>query len=527
MSPESSFSKVESPLTRPVLDNVPSAERAEGGNRSAVRADSPLFGELLLKLGIVTPNQIEEALALQALNGQRLGEALISLGYVTREQIQDALGEALGLHNPPPQGLTPIQPPLGELLVGLKYLTVAQLDEALALQRRTGRKLGEILVENGYCTYKQLYEGLGLQGRVGRQEPPARLEPHEGGHHRVMVVDDSPLACAFVQDGLVSLGYEVVCFQDPYEALEQVNKVQPAIVLSDLDMPGLDGMELCRRIKEGPTRALPVIILTANDNDTERVKGLRAGADDYVNKSASMDELAARIESVMRRTGETERMRKLFARYTSDAVVEEILKSPDSVVLTGENREVTILFADIRNFTGLADSLPPEQTVGVLNQVLGGLSDAVLTCGGTLDKFLGDGLMAVYGAPVSREDDPLRALQSAKMMMAFMVELRERAEAEWATTRQGRPLTLELGIGINSGVVVAGNIGGAMRAEYTCIGDAVNVAARLCALAGPGEILVGERTVALLAGQDSGFEELPPVRLKGKPHPVPLFRALW
>ena len=516
-------------MTRPVLDPVPQAARADGGNRSAVRADSPLFGELLLKLGIVTRNQIEEALALQALNGQRLGEALISLGYVTREQIQEALGEALGLHQPS-AGSASVQgqPPLGELLIGLKYLTETQLDEALVLQRRTGRKLGEILVQNGYCSYKQLYEGLALQGRVsGRQEPPSRSSAPEPGHHRIMVVDDSPLACAFVQDGLVSVGYEVICFQDPYEALEQVNKVQPAIVLSDLDMPGIDGMELCRRLKEGPTRAMPVIILTANDNETERVKGLRAGADDYVNKSASMDELAARIESVMRRTGETERMRKLFARYTSDAVVEEILKSPDSVVLTGEKREVTLLFADIRNFTGLADSLPPEQTVGVLNQVLGGLSDAVLTCGGTLDKFLGDGLMAVFGAPVGRSDDPLRALQSAKMMMAFMVELRQRAEAEWATTRQGRPLTLELGIGINSGVAVAGNIGGSMRTEYTCIGDSVNVAARLCALAGPGEILVGERTVALLARQDTGFEELPPVRLKGKPHPVPLFRALW
>ncbi len=492
-------------------------------------ADNPLFGELLLKLGIVTPNQIQEALALQSLNGQRLGEALISLGYVTRQQIQDALGEALGLHHVSGHA-APGHPPLGEVLVGLKYLTVAHLDEALAQQRRSGRKLGEILVENGFCTYKQLYEALGLQGRVsGRQDAPAVRTPgpQEAGHHRIMVVDDSPLACAFVQDGLLSLGYEVVCFQDPYEALEQVGKVQPALVLSDLDMPGLDGMELCRRIKEGPSRAMPVIILTANDNETERVRGLRAGADDYVNKSASLEELAARIESIMRRTGETERMRKLFVRYTSDAVVEEILKSPDAVVLTGEKREVTTLFADIRNFTGLADSLPPEQTVGVLNQVLGGLSDAVLTCGGTLDKFLGDGLMAVFGAPVFREDDALRALQSAKMMMAFMVELRQRAEAEWATTRQGRPLTLELGIGINSGVAVAGNIGGAMRTEYTCIGDAVNVAARLCALAGPGEILVGERTVALLPGHEAGFEELPPVRLKGKPQPVPLFRALW
>jgi adenylate cyclase len=506
-------------LTRPALDSV--------SPNPSVNAESPLFGELLLKLGIVTRNQIAEALALQSLNGQRLGEALISMGYVTREQIQAALGEALGLQNKA-QGAAPTHPPpLGELLVGLKYITPAQLDEALELQRRSNHRLGEILVELGYCTYKQLYEGLGLQGHIsGRQEPAARSTPAEG-LARVMVVDDSPLACAFVQEGLTSLGYDIVSFQDPYEALEQVSRIQPAIVLSDLDMPGLDGMELCRRLKEGPLRAMPVIILTANDSEAERVRGLRGGADDYVNKSASMDELAARVDSVLRRTGETERMRKLFARYTSDAVVEEILKSP-SVVLTGEKRECTLLFADIRNFTALADSLPPEQVVGVLNQVLGGLSDVVLTCGGTLDKFLGDGLMAVFGAPVGRPDDALRALQAAKMMMAFMVELRERAQAEWdSSVHEGRPLTLELGIGINSGVVVAGNIGGAMRTEYTCIGDAVNVASRLCALAGPGEILVGERTVTLLRGNETSFEELPPVRLKGKPQPVPLFRALW
>jgi adenylate cyclase len=188
---------------------------------------------------------------------------------------------------------------------------------------------------------------------------------------------------------------------------------------------------------------------------------------------------------------------------------------------------VTVLFADIRNFTGLAESLPPEQVVGVLNQVLGRLSDAVLTAGGTLDKFLGDGLMAVWGAPVHRSDDALRALQSSKMMMAAMEELRGQAQSEWNASRiDGRPLVLELGIGINSGVVVAGNIGGAMRTEYTCIGDAVNVAARLCALAGPGEILVGERTRELVQGREMSFEDLPPVRLKGKQQPVPLYRAL-
>ena len=206
-------------------------------------------------------------------------------------------------------------------------------------------------------------------------------------------------------------------------------------------MPGLDGVELCRRLKEGPARAVPVIILTANDSETERVQGPARRARTTTSTSPlRMEELAARIESVMRRTGETERMRKLFARYTSDAVVEEILKSPDAVVLTGEKREVTVLFADIRNFTGLAESLPPEQVVGVLNQVLGRLSDAVLTCGGTLDKFLGDGLMAVFGAPVYREDDALRALQSAEDDDGGHGGAAQRAEAEWAAhaPRAGR-----------------------------------------------------------------------------------------
>ncbi len=167
-------------------------------------ASSPLFGDLLLKLGIVTPSQVQEALALQTLTGQRVGEALISLGYVTREQIQDALGEALGLKS----DRIAAHPPLGELLVGMKYITLGQLEEALAYQRRDGRKLGEILVEMGYCSYKQIYEALSLQGRIsGRQEPP---RPATEGKHRVMVVDDSPLACAFVQEGLEALGYEVI-----------------------------------------------------------------------------------------------------------------------------------------------------------------------------------------------------------------------------------------------------------------------------------------------------------------------------
>jgi adenylate cyclase len=473
-------------------------------------SEQPLFGEMLMKLGLVTPHQVQEALALQALTGQRVGEALISLGYVTRDQLQSALSEALGLAQ-----VTPLhRPPLGELLVGLKHISAEQLDTALARQKRDGRKLGEILVEQGLCTYRQVYEGLALQQRM-MDRKATEPAPAKKDKARVLVVDDSSLAVNLVREGLESLGYEVHGFTDPFEALEKVFRLRPDIVLSDLDMPGITGAELCRRLKTGPTRALPVIILTANDTDAQRVDGLRSGADDYVTKSASLEELAARIDSIVRRTGETERVRKLFARYTSDAVVEEILKSGE-VVLTGENREVTLLFADIRNFTALAESLPPETVMDSLNRVLGQLSEAVLTCGGTLDKYLGDGLMAVFGAPVRHDDDALRALQAAKMMMVAMTALNDEGRP------QGRP-EMHLGIGINSGKVVVGSLGSAQRTEYTCIGDAVNVAARLCAAAAPGEILVGGRTVDLV-GSGGGFEGLPPIRLKGKAQPVPLFR---
>ena len=473
---------------------------------------TPLFGDLLLKLALVTEGQLKEALALQSLTGQRVGEALVSLGYVNREQLQRALLEALGL---PVDDLL-ARPRLGELLLGLKHVQRRDLDEALKRQKQDGRRLGEILVEMGACQYRHVYEALSLQGRGSRGKADTGAPTPDSRSRRVVVVDDSPLAISVVQQALTTAGYEVFAFEDPFQALEEVFRLKPDIVLSDLQMPGIDGGELCRRLKDGPARAVPVIILTANDSETERVSRLRGGADDYVSKTASMDELAARVESVLRRTGETERMRRLFARYTSDAVVDEVLKNPAEVVLTGEKREVTCVFADIRSFTELAEALAPEQVVHLLNEVLGRLAEAVLLCGGTLDKFLGDGVMAVFGAPVRRSDDALRALQSARMMM----------EAVQSLPKTPMGTELQLGIGINTGVAIVGSLGSAQRTEYTCIGDAVNVAARLCALAGPGEILVGERTSQVLEG-NGRFEALPPARLKGKAQPVPVFRARW
>jgi len=472
---------------------------------------SQRFADLLVELNLVTEGQVREAQAKPGASGSQLGEVLMALGYLTRSQIQRAVSLAIA------RGGTVVldRPPLGEVLVGLQVISEPQLNEALERQRQDPRRLGEILVSQGVATDQHVLEALGVQARMAQPTPtPVALPDGAITARRVMVVDDSELACSLVREGLAEHGFEVITFTDPLLALEQVDALGPDLVLTDLDMPGIDGTELCQRLKATASKQVPVIILSANDGASKRVGLLQAGADDYVHKGASMAELAARIGSVLRRSHQTERMRRLFARYTSDAVVDEVLRTGD-VVLTGERRVVSVLFADLRNFTALAETQPPEEVMRLLNSVLGGLADVVLEWGGTLDKFLGDGLMAVWGAPGRRDDDGEAAVSAALQMQVFI-----------ATRNQTHPdgLQLELGIGLNSGPVIAGSIGSARRTEYTCVGDTVNVASRLCALAAAGEILLGETTARALS-EHAPLELLPPVRVKGRAQPVPLARV--
>ncbi len=471
------------------------------------------FGDFLISMGFVTRSQVDQALALQPLTGNRVGESLLSLGFLTRAQLQRALSLAVR------DGDTAVldKPPLGEILMGLRYVTREQLDGALQEQQSSGRRLGELLVNTGALLHKQLYEALGLQQRMALADGP-RPEPREAPLHRgahLAVIDDSDLALALVEEALTAQGYTVTCFSDPFLALEQLDALRPDLVLTDMGMPGIDGSEVCRRLKNGPRGDVPVIILTANDAESAKLAGLREGADDYVSKGASMEELRLRVETVLRRTRETDRVRRLFARYTSDAVVEEVLRSGE-VVLTGEQRLVTVLFADLRNFTAFAENRTPGEVMRRLNAVLGRLADAVLEHGGTLDKFLGDGLMAVWGAPVRHDDDAPRAVRAALQMLD---EVRRLNEAQ--------PLEppFELGVGLNTGQVLAGSIGSARRTEYTCIGDTVNTASRLCAQAAPRELLVGGLTASSVEALFQ-LEPLAPAQLKGKAQPVPLFRVV-
>jgi adenylate cyclase len=474
------------------------------------RSTTSAFGELLVSLGYVTRDQIREVESDGDRPDHRLGEELLAYGYIARDELQHAL--AVAAEEP---SRAPDKPPLGRVLVELDHLAPARLEAMLDAQRLEHRPLGELLVDRGECTYRQVFDALTLQNIVAsRTRPPGPPGPPAATPSngvRVLVVDDSELVCRFVTEALHARGFEVVTLQDPHEALVCVTSLRPDLVVTDLEMPGMTGIELCSQLK-ARSAELPVIILTGNDTKAQPSIGLRAGADDYVRKSAPMEELAARIDSVMRRTAATERMRRLFARYTSDAIVDEVLRAGE-VVLTGEQREVTVVFADIRDFTSVVESLPPARVMTALNDVLGRLADAVLGCGGTLDKFLGDGVMGVFGAPVAHDDDAQRAFAAARRMIGAVAE----------RNRTGVEPMLEIGIGVNTGSVVAGSLGNERRTEYTCIGDPVNVAARLCALAAPGEILVGGATAERLDLRT--LDRLPAVNLKGKSYPVDIYRA--
>ncbi|HSU84912.1 MAG TPA: adenylate/guanylate cyclase domain-containing protein [Thermoanaerobaculia bacterium] len=208
-----------------------------------------------------------------------------------------------------------------------------------------------------------------------------------------------------------------------------------------------------------------------------------------------------------------------FQRYFAPDLARQIAGQEGEIQLGGAKRQVVVLFSDIRGFTQLSERMSPDGIAGLLTDYFTEMVEIVFRYGGTLDKFMGDALMALWGAPIARIDDADRATRAAIGMQQALRQLNVR----WQ--QQGRP-ALAVGIGLNAGEVFAGNIGSERRLEYTVIGDAVNIAARLCSQAGPGEILIAEPLHAVLS-QPPPVSSLTPVPLRGKSRPVPVYRIEW
>jgi adenylate cyclase len=332
---------------------------------------------------------------------------------------------------------------------------------------------------------------------------------------RILAVDDNKQNLTLLEKALVAANYEILTASDGPTALDMIGKESPDLILLDVMMPGMSGYDVCRRLRaDEATRLLPVVMLTALSDVKDRIAGIDAGADDFLSKPFHREELLTRVRSLLRiktlhddLEAKNRLLRTLFGRYVSEDVAAEIIRAPDQHLgVGGQKREVTVLFGDLRGFTPMAETLDPQDVVDILNAYLTYVVDTVFEHGGTLDKFRGDGIMAVFGAPVAHADDPRRAVSCA---LAMSTRVRAARFAAFPDLR------LQMGIGINTGVVIAGNIGSERRMDYTVIGDQVNLAQRLESSAGPGQILIAGATYERVRDR-LRVGELGEMRLRGR-----------
>jgi adenylate cyclase len=302
----------------------------------------------------------------------------------------------------------------------------------------------------------------------------------------ILAVDDEPANLALLRKLLAREGYDVVEAVDGPSALLSIDEERPDLVCLDVMMPGLDGIEVCRRVRLHPEHAgLPILLLTSLDRSEDKARGLEAGANDFLSKPFDQSELSARLRSLLRTKALQDRIADLLGRYVSESVAAEVLRDPFAVSLGGDRRDVSTLFADIRGYTTLAAEYAAEETLELLNRYLTVVSSAVENHGGTVADLLGDGVFAFFGAPVIHSDDPERAVRAALDVEAAVMRLEIPALPG---------VRLQTGIGIATGNVIAGNIGSERRMHYAVVGDSVNVASRLQSAAGPGQILIDEAT---------------------------------
>ncbi len=333
----------------------------------------------------------------------------------------------------------------------------------------------------------------------------------------ILVVDDEPANRALLRKILGHHGYDVVEAEDGADALVAVERHRPDLVVLDVMMPRLDGIEVCQRLRSQPRHAgLPILLLTALDRPDDRARGLESGANDFLSKPFDELELAARIRSLLRTKALQDRLAELLGKYVSESVAAEALRDPYAVSLGGDRRHATTLFADVRGYTALVAEEAPEVTLDLLNRYLTVVSDAVENEGGTVADLLGDGIFAFFGAPVMHADDPARAVRAALAMQAAVGSLD-------IPSMPG--VRLQTGIGITTGEVIAGNVGSERRMHYAVVGEPVNVAARLQAAAGPGQILIDQATHRVVADLVS-VQDLGSLRLAGKGQWVQAYNVL-
>jgi class 3 adenylate cyclase len=354
---------------------------------------------------------------------------------------------------------------------------------------------------------------------------------------KILVVDDTPNNVKLLADLLAAKGYDVTRAVSGAEALERVDRERPDLVLLDVMMPGMNGYEVCRKIRENPaTAVLPVVMVTALDPAQERIKGLEAGADDFLTKPINQAELLARVRSLLRikqlydqldgfnrnleaivheQVGQLERLGRL-KRFFSPQLADLIVSGDAEDPLKSHRREITVVFLDLRGFTAFAETSEPEEVMGVLREYHAEMGRLIVAHEGTLERFTGDGMMIFFNDPIPVPNPAERAVRMAVAMRDRVVEL----TGKW----RKKGFELDLGVGIAQGYATIGAIGFEGRWDYGAIGTVTNLAARLCGEAKPGQILISQRllvTIEDLVESDPVGE----LALKGFHRPVSAYNV--
>jgi adenylate cyclase len=355
---------------------------------------------------------------------------------------------------------------------------------------------------------------------------------------RILVVDDTPLNVKLLADLLGAQGYDVLTASSGRQALALLEKEDLDLVLLDVVMPEMSGYEVCRKIRANPAMGiLPVVMVTALDPGEERIKGIEAGADDFLTKPINQAELLARVRSLLRvrdlyeqladlnrtleqrvreQVGQLERMGRL-KRFFSPQLAELIVAGDAEDPLKSHRREVTVVFLDLRGFTAFAETSEPEEVMGVLREYHAEMGKLILNWEGTLERFTGDGMMIFFNDPVPVPNPAERAVRMAVAMRARVAEL--------AVGWRKRGFDLDFGIGIAQGYATIGAIGFEGRWDYGAIGTVTNLAARLCGEAKPGQVLISQRVFG--AAEDlADMEGVGDLTLKGFQRPIKTYNVV-
>ena len=332
------------------------------------------------------------------------------------------------------------------------------------------------------------------------------------------MADDNCENIELLIDIIHTTGHEVSWVYDGASAIQSVEQDQPDLLLLDVNMPSVSGFEVVEHLKANPLTAhVHIIMLTAMADIDSRVRGLSLGADDYLTKPFSPKELLARVKRTLQTKESSDELRRqhqrtrlTFERFVAPQIVEQLLKNPGQQKLGGETQIVTVMFADLEGFTSLSERIDPEHLLQILNIYHSLICKIILLYGGTIDKFMGDCVMALYNTPVSQDDHIARAVKTALHIQDQMYWFHQSLEPD---------LRLSVNFGIHQGTAVIGNVGTENLMNFTAIGDTVNIAARLQGLAEHGQILVTQpvykATEDFVVGRSRGF-----LQVKGRSEPV-------